>query len=562
MRKTVVRSSNILLTLAGIGILTIILGILYFSGAGGIEGELFYGFNYGVLLAFGFYLSLIGLFPVLTSLDASGKNTIKKFYPHLLLITGIGVIFLIYSSLVPHTLAPLTPSHTWFDYYILGAVLIIFGFSSILLAIRERERLWNFKIILFIIFIIGILIEIASLLTYFDLLESFDIEKSMWLTFYLFGGVILFIGMIPLLIGASSRFRSIIHRLRFIWILIALIGIVTYVIPTLAINEILPLTVFEFMNYFDFLLFGSLAILISLLLISASDEAYDFIYRLRFVFLFLLLVGTIQLIISFVLVLPTSEYIDIPQLELIPLMTVSDYPNTFGMLMLVGMTWDVYYVNGIIMTFISIIFICSIVFFESEEISVDIGALMAVEDDKLPGIDTTPSEMLAYLEIVNRSQVEMIKYFKEAFRQDRFRGRTFEAITKQYQDLNKLIKTKINSYREKVPSSAKFLFDAALSEEPTAVISEPTITPSIPEERKPPTPPPSVPPPSPPIPTTGPPIPTPSPIAPPPAPVTAPAPPAQSSLDLIADARSTSIAELRGEMLKELSRLREIFKED
>ncbi len=545
--------------MAGIGILTIILGIIYFSGAGGIEGELFYGFNYGILLAFGFYLALIGFFPVLTSIDASGKNTVKKFNPHLLLLTGIGVIFLIYSTLVPHTLAPLAPSHTWFDYYILGAVLIIFGFSTILLATRDRERLWNFKIILFLIFFVGILLEIASLLTYFELLEFIDIEKSMWLTFYLFGGVILFVGMIPLLIGASSSFRGIVHRLRFIWILIALIGIITYIIPTLALNEILPLTVFEFMNYFDFLLFGSLAIVVGLLLISASNQAYDFIYKLRFVLLLLLFVGTIQLIISFVLVLPTSEFIDIPQLESLPLMTISDNPSTYGMLMLVGMTWDVYYVNGIIMTFISIIFICSIVFFESEEISVDIGALMTVEDDKLPGIDTTPSEMLTYLEIVNRSQIEMIKYFKEAVRQDRFRPRIYEAITKQYQDLNKIIKTRINDYREKAPSSAKFLFDAALSEEPM-------IPPSVPEEKltPAPTPPPSGPPPSPPISPSGPPIPSPMPAAPPPPPPprAAPVPSAQSSLDLIADARSTSIAELRGEMLKELSRLREIFKEE
>ncbi|MFX0014598.1 MAG: hypothetical protein ACFFB2_05570 [Promethearchaeota archaeon] len=559
MRKTVVRSSNILLTIAGIGILTIILGIIYFSGAGGIEGGLFYGFNYGILLAFGFYLSLIGFFPVLTSLDASGKKAVKKFYPHLLLLTGIGFIFLIYSTLVPHILTPITPSHTWFDYYILGAVLIIFSFSTILLATHDRTRLWRFRIIFFLIFFAGILFEIASLLTYFDLLAFIDIEKSMWLTFYLFGGVILFIGMIPLLISASSNFRAIIHRLRFIFILIALIGIIAYIIPTLALNEILPITVFEFMNYYDFLLFGSLAILIGLLLISASDQAYEFIYKLRFLMILLLFVGTIQLLISFVLVLPTSEYIDIPQLETLPLMTISDFPNTYGMLMLIGMTWDVYYVNGIIMTFISIIFICSIVFFESEEISVDIGALIAVEDDKLPGIDTTPSEMLAYLEIVNRSQVEMIKYFKEAFRQDRFRGRTFEAITKQYQDLNKLIKTKINDYREKVPSSAKFLFDAALSEE----------APSIPDKKVTPipTPPPSAPPittpsPSPPMPPSGPPIPPSSPGTPPPIPVPSTAPPVQSSLDLMADARSTSIAELRGEMLKELSRLREIFKED
>jgi hypothetical protein len=446
LRKIVVRSSSVLLTLAGIGVLTIILGIVYFSGAGGIESELFYGFNYGILLAFGFYLSLVGFFPVLTSLDASGKNTVQKFKAHLFLITGVGVIFLIYSVLVPHTLTPLTPSHTWFDYYILGALLIIFGFSTILLAARDRERIWKFKIILFLIFAIGILLEIVSLLTYFELLDFIDIKKDMWLTYYLFGGIILFVGMVPLLIGASSSFRTIIHRLRFIWILTALIGVITYITPTLAINGILPETVFEYMKYFDFLFFGGLAIIIGLLLISASEQAYDFIYKLRFVMLLLLIVGTIQLLISFILVLPTSEYIDIPQLESIPFMTISDYPNTYGFLMLIGMTWDVYYTNGIIMTFISIIFICSIVFFESEEISVDIGALMAVEDDKLPGIDTTPSEMLAYLEIVNRSQVEMMKYFKEAVRQDRFRPRVFEAITKQYQDLNKLIKSRITDY--------------------------------------------------------------------------------------------------------------------
>ncbi len=556
MRKIVVRSSSILLTLAGIGILTITLGIIYFSGAGGIESELFYGFNYGILLAFGFYLSLVGFFPVLTSLDASGKNAVQKFKPHLFLITGIGVIFLIYSALVPHTLSPLTPSHTWFDYYLLGALLIIFGFSAILLTIRDRERIWKFKIILLLIFAIGILIEIVSLLTYFELLAFIDIKKSMWLTFYLFGGIILFIGMVSLMISASSSFRVIIHRLRFIWILIALIGIIAYITPTLALNGILPETVFELMNYSDFLFFGGLAIIIGLLLISASEQAYDFIYKLRFLMLFLLLVGTIQLLISFILVLPTSEYIDIPQLESLPLMTISDYPGTTGFLMLIGMTWDVFYINGIIMTFISIIFICSIVFFESEEISVDIGALMAVEDDKLPGIDTTPSEMLTYLEIVNRSQVEMMKYFKEAVRQDRFRPQVFEEITKQYQDLNKLIKVRISDYRHKVPSSAKFLFDAAISEEPTAV-PEHEVTPA-------PAPPPSAPPPS--VPTLSPPVPPSAPSIPPPVPsvpppVPAPAPSAQPSLDLIADTRSTSIAELRGEMLKELSRLREIFKE-
>ncbi|MFX0185994.1 MAG: hypothetical protein ACFE95_23160, partial [Candidatus Hodarchaeota archaeon] len=555
MRKAIVKSSNILLTLGGIGILTMTLGFLYFSGAGGIGEGLFYGFNFGILLAFGFYLSLVGFFPVLTSLDIGSKNTVRKFYPHLIIISVIGIILVIYSGLVPHTLEPLDPSHRWFDYYIFGALLIVFGFSSILLAVRNRERIWKFKIVLFLVFFIGILIEIASLLIYFEALEFLEIEKSMWLTFYLFGGIILFFGMIPLLVGASSGFRRVIHQLRFLWILLALIGIVVYFVPTLALNNILPLTVFDYMGYFDYLIFGGLIIAIGLLVLSASDQAYDFIYKLRFVMLFVLLIGTIQLIISFVFVLPTSEFIDIPQLESLPMVTLSEFPSTYGYLMLLGMTWDVFFINGIIMSFIAIIFICSIVFFESEEITVDVEALMTVEEDRLPGIDTTPGEMLAYLEIVDRSQEDMLRYFKEAARQDRFRPRVFEAITKQYKDLNKLIKGKVSDYRKKAPSSAKGLFDAALSAEPAAVPSKPAVPPPVPTEKPSPapTPPPSAPPPSVPTPTA--PIPpsapsVPSPIAPPPAPIPTPTPQDQSPLDLIADARSTSIAELRGEMLK------------
>jgi hypothetical protein len=41
-----------------------------------------------------------------------------------------------------------------------------------------------------------------------------------------------------------------------------------------------------------------------------------------------------------------------------------------------------------------------------------------------------------------------------------------------------------------------------------------------------------------------------------------PKPPGAPSGDAVGTARSTSIAELRGEMLKELRRLRDIFNED
>ena len=77
MVNVVARSSKGLLTLAGIGFALITLGFIYFMGIGGSSDRLFYGLDYGILTVFGFYLILIGLFPVLSTADAQSKKSIK-----------------------------------------------------------------------------------------------------------------------------------------------------------------------------------------------------------------------------------------------------------------------------------------------------------------------------------------------------------------------------------------------------------------------------------------------------------------------------------------------------
>jgi hypothetical protein len=185
--------------------------------------------------------------------------------------------------------------------------------------------------------------------------------------------------------------------------------------------------------------------------------------------------------------------------------------------------------------------------------------------------------MAAYLEILSKTQENMVNQFKEAVRADKFRPRVYESIVKLYQDRNRMIKSRITRFQKvgaaiSAEEDVEALFDVALGEPSEEAPSEPPLPP-IAEAVTAPTPPPTPPSPPPAPPSTTPSLPpstgvlptppsTPLGAPPPPSPGVTPSQPSESPLDLIADARSTSIAELRGEMLKELRRLREIFKEE
>jgi hypothetical protein len=241
---------------------------------------------------------------------------------------------------------------------------------------------------------------------------------------------------------------------------------------------------------------------------------------------------------------------------------------------LAGYTWDFYFMYGVVLSFFSIIIIISIIYFETEDVSGDVSSGLTTESFR--DLKTTPSEMVTYLEILSKSEASLINQFKEAVREDKFRPRVYETLLKQYESRIRSYKSKISSIR-KEPSKTRAadkvgaIFDSALGDVAPPEVSAkspPPLPPAAPKSTTSPapSPPPSVPLPPKSTPQATPP-PMPSPTIAPPSPVSTdsvltPTASSDSPLDLVADARSTSIAELRGEMLKELRRLREIFKEE
>jgi hypothetical protein len=311
-------------------------------------------------------------------------------------------------------------------------------------------------------------------------------------------------------------------------------------------------------GYWAFLGFGAAFLFLGLLFISSSRQSHDAIYKFRFLYLILLLLGIIQVVISAIQILPTSAEV----FEILGNQPILDAA-------IQGMTWDVFFTNGTVMTLAALILLSSILFFETERVG-DVTPSSGPAVDALPGVKATPSEILTYLEIVTESNKTIVANFKEAARKDQFRPRVYEALVKQIQSRDGALRPRLSRLRQQLgdrATSRAAVFDSALGArtahlddalgdlpepstpepEPAAPQPTPTVPPSRPTPPSPPTPTPS-------MPTSTP---------PPPAPTTpAPTAPDQSPLDLIADARSTSIAELRGEMLSELRRLREIFKEE
>ena len=554
MRNIVVRSSRVLLTLSGIGILGMVIGYLYFSGIASTD-RLFFGFSYEIIYAFSFFLLIIGFFPVLAAGDIDAKKSIKKIYVHLLLLLGLGFIFLIYSFLVYwDRLAPLNPSHTWFDYAIVASILIVFTLSALLFSVQNKERLWNFKILYGVLIIFGFLVLIVSTVAYGGYLDSIIDEGIItWEILLIIAGILLFIGLMPLIINASTNFRDILYKLRIIWLIGLLPGILLLVIAGLINAGFVDSSVFLNIQWEVFYLYGSLLTIILLLFLAGAKNLHETLYKLRAIWLLSFLIGILVVLFSFIVILPTSP-------------DISNIIGSFGL----EMYYDVSYMYGIAITIFSLIFICSVVYFETEEL-VDSSGISG-GSDLISDSETTPGEMIAYLEIIQKSNENTINHFKEALREDKFRPRVYETLIKRHQDSNRAMKTKLEKLKSKSPLVSKdepvsSLFDVALgtkSETPTPPPSSTPTAPPKPTPKGPPMPPKSAPSPPPTTPSVVSPLPTaPSmPSPPPPTPGTTPEKSPQSPLDLIADARSTSIAELRGEMLKELRRLREIFKEE
>jgi hypothetical protein len=539
--------------------MSIIFGFLYFTGTAS-SNRLLLGFDYKILIAFGIYLTLITVLPVLSGMDARAKTSVKKISPHLILMVCVGILGLIYSFLVYGIyLSPIDVQHTWIDYFTISATILILGLLPLLFAIKDRDRLWNLKLVYFVLIIVGIVLEIVAVLVYGHYLDTLiRLPDIGWDAFFLSGGIFLLLGISPLLFGASSNLRDFFHKTRFFMIIGVAISF-ALIILSLAIRiEILEPSAILNTEWFVWFWFGSLLLVVTTGILSSSRDFSGFLNKFSVIWILALLLGVIMFIISLLLAASSSP-------EITDIIALPDN--------LAGYTWDFYFMYGAVISFFSIIIIISIIYFETEDVSGDVSSGLTTESFR--DLKTTPSEMVTYLEILSKSEASLINHFKEAVREDKFRPRVYETLLKQYESRIRSYKSKISSIR-KEPSKTRAadkvgaIFDTALGD-----VTPPKVTAKSPPPLPPVAPKATVstpsPPPSAPLPprstpqATPPPMPSPS-IAPP-SPVSAdsvltPTASSDSPLDLVADARSTSIAELRGEMLKELRRLREIFKEE
>jgi hypothetical protein len=294
-----------------------IVALLYFTGvANSVDitadpitwSRSLFGFDYRVFIAFGFFLALIGLMPVLVVLDASAKKSVKKIYIHLLLIFGIGILMLIYSALVYGTyLTPFDPLQTWFDYFIIASLLIILGLMPILFSIQNHERLWRLKLFFALFILIGIILEIMSIAIYGQILE---IPEFGWDILFLFGVIILFLGVVPLVLTAGPNFRENLYRLRIIWILGFLIGIVLVIVSYLVYAGIISESLVLDMDWFGILAFGSLLSLLAIFPLTSVVQLTNILRKLRFIWLITFFLGIISVLISAILILPESPEIE------------------------------------------------------------------------------------------------------------------------------------------------------------------------------------------------------------------------------------------------------------
>ena len=125
MRETFVKASKGLLTLTTLGVMSILLGFLYFMGVAS-SSRLLLGFDYKILIAFGIYLILITVLPILSGMDARAKTSVKKIFPHLILMICVSILGLIYSFLVYGIyMTPFDVQHSWIDYFTVSATILI-----------------------------------------------------------------------------------------------------------------------------------------------------------------------------------------------------------------------------------------------------------------------------------------------------------------------------------------------------------------------------------------------------------------------------------------------------
>ena len=372
LRDTVIRYSGLLRWLIIIGSLTIVLGLGYFLGIYEIDFEYsligvpvnsFYGITYLSLFAFGFYLILLALLLILPTLDSNSRRKLHKYQQLFIggLMVGLGLIsysLLIYFEILPS----LESRHTYFDYFVLGLLLLISTYLFLMFSFEKFQDLYLYNRIWYILICLGIMFELFALASYWSLMRIIRISQTSWGIFYFIGVIFLFIGGAPVL--NSFKYNEKINRqitliLGHISAILIISGLITYLAPTLALNGIVfPLYIFEFNRYFDYLYFGSLFLIIGLAIVFNLEGVQEYSKKYSKLWVSVLIFGLSQYIVSILMEITDTHFTDLGVEFLFQQST------TRGSL-LFDMTWNVFLLNSFITTLSALMILSALIFKET-----------------------------------------------------------------------------------------------------------------------------------------------------------------------------------------------------
>ena len=343
-------------------------GLSYFLGIFEIDFEYsllgapinsLYGITYLTLYAFGLYLVFFALLLILPALDENRRKGLKRYRKLLISVVIFGLILILYSRLINLGILPtMNFNYNWLDYFVIGTMITVITYPILIFSTENFQDLAKYNWVWILLIIVGIYTELLSLLTYWSLLLTLGIPATSWGDLFLFGIVFLLLGGFPLLLSYKQTDKRISLGLGILSLILIVSGLISYLAPTLALNGVLlPLSIFEYNNYFDYLFFGALLLIMGVSIASYLEEFQNFFKKIPVLWFTLLFLGFLQYFVSILMEITNTYFIDLG-LDFLFL------ESARGSL-LFGMTWNVFFINGFIMTISVLIILSSIILKES-----------------------------------------------------------------------------------------------------------------------------------------------------------------------------------------------------
>jgi hypothetical protein len=304
----------------------------------------FYGISYVTLFIFGYYLVILTSV-LLFSISERDKQKQFHNYQNILLsvsVAGGGIILYSYLNFLG-VLPSIASYHDWFDYFFVGLIFFSLTYFIIVFSNEKLQQSFQYNKILILLLGFGIAIEIFSILTYWSLMKGFQAPPDTWNVYFSFGLIFLFGGGIPILRAYKPKKANLSIFLAVLAILLMISGLIIYLAPTLALNDFfMPMSIFKYNKYFDYLIYGSLLLISGIALGVNNENLQNRLRKFSLLWLIIFLFGALQVFISGVMVLTDSYFVDLG--------LRSFFHQDLTGSMLFGMRWNVFLFNGIITT--------------------------------------------------------------------------------------------------------------------------------------------------------------------------------------------------------------------